>query len=178
MSWELALDRGVFNGGDLDWGTRVLLENAPLAPESGVFCDLGCGSGTIATFLALSRPSATIWAVDVNERACDTARATLARNGVTNVTVCDESEVPDDVRFDLLWSNPPIRIGKQLLHAMLATWLARLAPTGTACLVAHKNLGSDSLAAWLEGEGWAVSRHASKQGYRVLVVTPAESRSH
>jgi len=170
ITYELALDRGVFNGGDLDWGTRVLLENSPPPPESGTFCDLGCGSGAIATYLALSRPLATIWAVDVNERALDVARATLARNGVTSVNVCDESGVPDEVRFDLLWSNPPIRIGKEPLHRLLVTWLARLTPTGTACLVAHKNLGSDSLAAWLEDEGWSVTRHSSKQGYRVLVV--------
>jgi len=171
IEWELALDRGVFNGGDLDWGTRVLLENAPPPPPTGTFCDLGCGSGAIATYLARLRPEATIWAVDVNERARDVACATMARNDVTNVTVVDESGVPADVRFDLLWSNPPIRVGKDELHRLLTTWLARLAPDGVACLVAHKNLGSDSLARWLTSQGWSVDRHSSKQGYRVLVVT-------
>jgi 16S rRNA G1207 methylase RsmC len=95
---------------------------------------------------------------------------TMACNDVTNVTVVDESGVPADVRFDLLWSNPPIRVGKDELHRLLATWLARLAPAGVACLVAHKNLGSDSLARWLTSQGWNVERHSSKQGYRVLVV--------
>ena len=170
IEWELALDRGVFNGGDLDWGTRVLLENAPPPPPGGTFCDLGCGSGAIATYLARLRPDASIWAVEVNERAREVARMTMARNDVTNVTVVDESGVPADVRFDLLWSNPPIRVGKDELHRLLATWLARLAPAGVACLVAHKNLGSDSLARWLTSQGWNVERHSSKQGYRVLVV--------
>jgi len=170
IEWELALDRGVFNGGDLDWGTRVLLENAPPPPPGGTFCDLGCGSGAIATYLARLRPDASIWAVEVNERAREVARMTMACNDVTNVTVVDESGVPADVRFDLLWSNPPIRVGKDELHRLLATWLARLAPAGVACLVAHKNLGSDSLARWLTSQGWNVERHSSKQGYRVLVV--------
>lgn len=178
VEWELALDRGVFNGGDLDWGTRVLLENAPPPPPDGIFCDLGCGSGAIATFLARLRPDATIWAVEVNERARDVARTTMARNDVTNVTIVDESGVPADVRFDLLWSNPPIRVGKDELHRLLTTWLARLAPDGVACLVAHKNLGSDSLARWLTSQGWNVDRHSSKQGYRVLVVTHARANDH
>jgi 16S rRNA G1207 methylase RsmC len=170
IEWELALDRGVFNGGDLDWGTRVLLENAPPPPDKGTFCDLGCGSGAIAAYLARVSPAATIWAVDVNERARDVARATMMHNGITNVTVCAEDDVPHDVRFDVLWSNPPIRVGKDELHRLLSTWLARLAPDGVACLVAHKNLGSDSLARWLTSQGWNVERHSSKQGYRVLVV--------
>ena len=73
--------------------------------------------------------------------------------------------------FDQIWSNPPIRIGKAELHALLRRWLPRLAPDGTAWLVAGRHLGGDSLAAWLRAEGWSVERHASQQGFRVLRVT-------
>jgi 16S rRNA G1207 methylase RsmC len=167
---QLAGDRGVFNKGDLDWGTRVLIENAEV-PRGGVLLDLGCGSGAIAAALATLRPDATVWAVDVNERAVDVARRTMQLNGLTNVRVALADEVPHDLRFDGIWSNPPIRVGKDELHHLLSTWLARLAAGGTADLVVHKNLGSDSLAKWLVGEGFSVTRAASKQGYRVLRVT-------
>ncbi|MFZ9307893.1 MAG: class I SAM-dependent methyltransferase [Ilumatobacteraceae bacterium] len=167
---QLAGDRGVFNKGDLDWGTRVLIENAEV-PRGGVLLDLGCGSGAIAAALATLRPDATVWAVDVNERAVDVARRTMQLNGLTNVRVALADEVPHDLRFDGIWSNPPIRVGKDELHHLLSTWLARLAAAGTADLVVHKNLGSDSLAKWLNSQGYSVTRAASKQGYRVLRVT-------
>ena len=166
----LAGDRGVFNQGDLDWGTRVLIENADI-PSGGVLLDLGCGGGAIAVALAKLRPDAVVWAVDVNERALEVTRRSVELNHVTNVRVCAPDAVPSDLRFDAIWSNPPIRVGKDELHALLTTWLARLAAGGTADLVVHKNLGSDSLAKWLTGEGYAVERRASKQGYRILHVT-------
>lgn len=171
LQLTLAGDRGVFNHGDLDWGTRVLLENAPL-PSGGELLDLGCGGGAIAAALATLRPDAHVWAVDVNERARDVTRRTMTLNSLTNVTVAAPDEVPAELVFDAMWSNPPIRIGKSELHDLLDRWLARLSSNGCADLVVHKNLGSDSLATWLSGRGYEVVRHASKQGYRILHVTP------
>jgi 16S rRNA G1207 methylase RsmC len=90
--------------------------------------------------------------------------------GLTNVTVAAPDEVPDDVVFDVIWSNPPIKVGKQELHDLLNRWLARLSPDGYAVLVVNKNLGSDSLANWLTELGWTVKRISSRQGFRVLTV--------
>ena len=86
-------------------------------------------------------------------------------------------EVDPTLRFDTIWSNPPIRVGKEVLHNILLTWLPRLAPGGAAYLVVQKNLGSDSLQKWLdahflerfEGE-FTVSRYATSKGFRVLEV--------
>ena len=59
-------------------------------------------------------------------------------------------EVPDDVRFAAIWSNPPIRVGKDALHAMLLQLARRgCAPGGEAHLVVGKNLGADSLQRWI-----------------------------
>jgi 16S rRNA G1207 methylase RsmC len=82
--------------------------------------------------------------------------------------------VPGDVRFDAIWSNPPIRIGKEALHALLLTWLPRLTPGAQAHLVVQRHLGADSLHAWLADAlaGRAeVTRAGSAKGYRVLRVT-------
>jgi 16S rRNA G1207 methylase RsmC len=170
LQLTLAGDRGVFNHGELDWGTRVLIENAQV-PPGGVLLDLGCGGGAIAVALAKLRPDAQVWAVDVNERAIEVARRTVKLNELSNVRVVTVGDVPADLQFDAIWSNPPIRIGKDELHRLLREWLARLTPQGCTDLVVHKNLGSDSLAKWLAAEGYVVQRHTSKQGYRILHVT-------
>lgn len=176
LTFELLTDTGVFSHGRLDAGTKILLSEAPDLPESGTFLDLGCGAGPIALTMALRRPQARIWAVDVNERArqlvIDNARAL----NLDSIRVADPESVVDastgePVRFDVIWSNPPIKIGKTALHDLLRTWLDRLDDHGVAVLVVHKNLGSDSLAVWLGELGWQVRRIASRRGYRVLRVT-------
>lgn len=168
---ELDSARGVFSGGGLDVGTAVLLRsyNPPVGPLR--LLDLGCGIGPIAVALALACPDASVTAVDVNERALALTRATVDRLGVgARVTTSLPEEVPAGALYDEIWSNPPIRIGKAALHDLLATWLARLAPGGTARLVVARNLGADSLAGWLEEQGWHCTRTASAKGFRVLAV--------
>jgi 16S rRNA G1207 methylase RsmC len=84
--------------------------------------------------------------------------------------------VDPEVRFDTIWSNPPIRIGKDELHSLLKLWLPRLAPGGTAWLVVQKNLGSDSLQRWLAAEldnSFSVSRESTSKSFRILKVRKA-----
>jgi 16S rRNA G1207 methylase RsmC len=171
---SLQTDRGVFGFRDIDLGTAVLLREAPRpgAWSSGALLDLGCGYGPIAVALGLWAPAAPVWAVDVNERALELTRANASAAGASNVRACLPGEVPADVRFAAIYSNPPVRVGKGPLHALLLEWLPRLAPDGAAYLVVQRNLGSDSLAKWLGEQGFGVVRLKSKKGYRVLEVRP------
>jgi 16S rRNA (guanine1207-N2)-methyltransferase len=170
---SLTAASGVFSAQRLDPGTAVLLRKAPLpGTRGGVYLDLGCGYGPVSMALATSSERATVYAVDVNARALDLVRLNAAALGCADrVIASGPDEVPGDIRFDEIWSNPPIRIGKSELHEMLERWLPRLAPSGTAWLVVARHLGADSLHAWLAGRGWAVTRYASQKGYRVLAVT-------
>ena len=170
MVLTLATDRGVFSGQRVDPGTKQLLLDAPPPPASGTFVDLGCGYGPIACTLAARSPAATVWAVDVNDRALDLCRANAAAHHLENVVVARPGDVPSDLTVDLLWSNPPIRIGKAALHDLLGSWLARLAQGGRAVLVVQKHLGADSLQRWLGAEGWRAERIGSRAGYRLLEV--------
>ena len=170
---ELEADRGVFGARRIDLGTLVLLKDAPPPPLEGDILDLGAGYGPIAIFLARAAPQAHIWAVDVNERALELARANARTAEVANVTVAGPDEVPAGIRFAAIYSNPPVRIGKAALHAVLERWLDRLAPGGAAYLVVQRNLGADSLAAWLAESGRSVERLKSKKGYRILQVRAA-----
>lgn len=167
---RLATDSGVFSPGRLDPGTRLLLEAAPAPPAGGDLLDLGCGYGPLALALASRAPAAQVWAVDVNRRALDLCARNAASSGLANVhcRAADDASLP--ASYGLIWSNPPIRIGKEALHAMLTSWLGRLAPGAAAYLVVQRNLGSDSLQRWLIETGWHAGRFAARTGYRVLEV--------
>lgn len=166
----LVTDRGVFGHGQVDTGTKLLLVSAPAPPQSGDLLDIGCGTGAIALTMARRAPGATVWAIDVNRRARELCASNAERNGLTNVRVAAPEDVPDHLRFAAIWSNPPIRIGKPALHALLLTWLDRLAPGGEAHLVVQKHLGADSLQRWLNDHGHPTDRAAIGAGFRVLRV--------
>lgn len=168
---ELSTDSGVFSPGRLDPGTRLLLEHAPRPPASGDLLDLGCGYGPVTCVLASRSPGATVWGVDVNERALGLTERNASRAGLANVRAVPPDDPSLPPTFAAIWSNPPIRIGKTALHDLLGRWLARLAPGGHACLVVARNLGSDSLHRWLVEQGWTVDRLAARSGYRLLEVT-------
>lgn len=168
--FECATDAGVFSASRLDPGTRVLLDTVPPPPATGQLLDLGTGYGPIALAMAARAPGATVWAVDVNTRALELCAGNAARAGLANVRCVPPDDPALPAGFAAIWSNPPIRIGKQALHELLAGWLARLAPDGSAYLVVQRNLGSDSLQRWLAEAGWAVRRAAARGGYRVLAV--------
>jgi 16S rRNA (guanine1207-N2)-methyltransferase len=183
LTVALTTDRSVFSGDRVDPGTRLLLLEVPVPPPTAAnVLDLGCGYGPVALTLAHRAPQAAVWAVDVNERAVELCRANAAATGAANVrpsVVSDErpwGEVPDGVMFDVVWSNPPVRIGKDALHALLTRWLDRLAPGGRAWLVVHRHLGSDSLQRWLGERGWPTQRVSSRAGYRLLVVDARPAR--
>jgi 16S rRNA G1207 methylase RsmC len=160
---------GVFADGRLDLGTGVLLRSLEPPTSPGRFLDLGCGYGVIACALALASDEAEVWAVDVNERALRLCRDNAEALGIGDrVRAAAPDDVPPDLEFDEIWSNPPIRIGKAALHDMLLAWLPRLSVGGRANLVVGRNLGADSLQRWLVAQGYPCERVGSAKGFRVL----------
>ncbi|MFW0179318.1 class I SAM-dependent methyltransferase [Rothia sp. P7208] len=167
---------GIFSPSGIDKGTAILLENVP-EPEGTSFLDIGTGWGPITLTLALKNPQAQVTGVEVNERSAHLTRTNAQKLGLTNVTVYAPEEVPQDLRFDTIWSNPPIRVGKDVLHNILRTWIPRLNVGGCAYLVVQKNLGADSLQKWLAHEleeqpqgTFQVSRYSTSKGFRILEV--------
>ncbi len=158
----------MFSADRLDPGTRLLLDTVPAPPQTGDLLDLGCGYGPLALVLAARSPRAAVWALDVNRRALGLCERNAARSGLGNVHCVTPDDLGLPTRVAVIWSNPPLRIGKQALHELLARWLGRLTPGGCAYLVVQRHLGADSLHRWLEGEGWPVCRVAARNGYRVL----------
>ncbi len=170
---EVTTAGGVFSPDHVDSGTAVLLANTPPPPPGGHLLDLGCGWGPISLSLAMDAPHATVWAVDVNERALDLVRRNAEALGLTNINAVLPDDVPPDVSFRSIRSNPPIRVGKSVLHGMLQHWIPRLDERSDAWLVVQRNLGSDSLQRWLDAtfaDGYSVHRAATARGFRVIRV--------
>jgi len=169
----LITDRGVFSADHVDIGSKLLLLDGPPAIATDrVLVDVGCGYGPIAYALAARNPDATVYAIDVNERARDLCARNTAALG--NVIVAAPEDVPADLVINRVWSNPPIRVGKNVLHDLLNHWLGELSPDGSAHLVVQKHLGADSLHSWLERSGWQVERRSSKKAFRLLDITRAD----
>lgn len=172
-SGEVTTAGGVFSADHVDGGTAVLLANTPPPPPGGDLLDLGCGWGPIALSVAIASPHARVWAVDVNERALDLVRRNAADWGLDNVVAALPDDVPDEVAFRGIRSNPPIRVGKNELHGLLERWIPRLDERSDAWLVVQRNLGSDSLQHWLAAtfeHDYSVTRAATARGFRVLKV--------
>jgi 16S rRNA G1207 methylase RsmC len=181
---DLVSGSGVYSRGRLDIGTSVLFrETEP--PPPGQVLDLGTGYGVIGLAVAAAwrsdgvAPGAgSVTGVEVNQRAVLLANENADRmrlNDRFHAVVPDAA--PAGASYDEIWSNPPIRIGKPALHELLLTWFARLRPEGRALLVVGKNLGGDSLQAWLTDQGYPTTRLASAKGFRVLESRPGPERS-
>ena len=166
---------GVFSPEHLDRGTEILLTTlrdieADGIGDAGPILDIGCGWGPIALDAALANPETPVWAVDVNERSRELTAANAARLGLTNVHVAAPEDVPADLKFAQIRSNPPIRVGKEVLHEILTAWLPRLVSGGSAYLVVAKHLGADSLQKWIATsfEDLSVERIARSKGFHII----------
>lgn len=176
-NYDIHTDAGIFSGNRLDKGTAVLLDAyrtgkiaLPEKIEHDVL-DLGCGAGPLALVLARHYPHSPVWAVDVNEQAVNACEHNAKVNGTSNVRARLPDDIPSGVQFSVIWSNPPIRIGKEELRTLVLLWLSRLAPDGVAFVVISKNLGGDSFADWLTQQHFYVERLASSKGFRVLRIS-------
>jgi 16S rRNA (guanine1207-N2)-methyltransferase len=173
---RLHTSSGIFSPDGIDKGTAILLAEVPAPAPQGNLLDIGCGWGPVALTMALRAPHAQVYAVDVNERCIALTNENAALLGLKNVTASAPEEVDPELRFDTIWSNPPIRIGKDELHSLLLLWLPRLAPGGSAWMVVQKNLGSDSLQRWLDtvlDDSFTVTRESTSKSFRILRVRTA-----
>ena len=164
-------DAGVFSPQSLDKGTAVLLRHLDLAQSQGKVMDLGSGWGPISLALAIENPRVEVVSVEINPRANQLLDKNAELLEINNINQLQLEQIQGN-SIDQIWSNPPIRIGKKQLHALLSEAFSKLKIGGNAYLVVQKHLGSDSLAGWIEAElSMPVEKIDSHKGFRVLQVT-------
>lgn len=172
-TFNLKAASGTFSSTRLDAGTRVLLKESADFPRAGAVLDIGCGWGPISIAIASLRPETQVFGLDVNSRSLELAEANAASLKLSNFKALRAEHIPGDQMFDGIWSNPPIRVGKTVLHSLMQTWIPRLKPGASAMLVVQKQLGAESFQKWLTEtfEGFDVAKHSIDKGYRVIRVT-------
>lgn len=166
---------GTFSSGRLDSGTAVLLKESEHFPKDGNVLDIGCGWGPIGISIAMLSPSTRVFGIDINQRSVEQSNLNSKLNNLTNFTATKPEALDPDIKFSAIWSNPPIRVGKQVLHELMKTYIPRLEPGGKAVLVVSKNLGADSFQRWLQTQfpEASVTRLSTDKGYRVIqLVSP------
>ena len=171
--FNLTAASGTFSSTRLDSGTRVLLKESALFPDSGTVLDIGCGWGPISLAVATLRPGTEVFGLDVNSRSLELAQANAAALKLKNFKAVRAEQIPDELLFDGIWSNPPIRVGKAVLHQLMQTWIPRLKPGASAMLVVQKQLGAESFQKWLSETftEFDVAKQSIDKGYRVIRVT-------
>ncbi len=160
-------DAGVFSRGELDVGSRLLLDALPAL--TGDVLDLGCGWGAIGVAIAKANKAARVTMADVNRRALALCKENCARNGVeAEVIESDGMAAVMGRKFDAVVTNPPIRAGKQVIYQMFADAAKSLTPGGALYLVIRKQQGAESCVKYLKTLYAEVEKLDKSAGFWVL----------
>ncbi len=161
-------DAGVFSKGEVDTGTRLLLEALP-EEMHGEILDLGCGWGVIGIAAARRWPDCRVTMADVNTRALELSRENAKRNdAAVSCVESDGMEALAGRTFDAVITNPPIRAGKQVIYRMFADAAGSLAPGGALYLVIRKQQGAESCVKYLGTLFGEVEKLEKSGGFWVL----------
>ena len=170
-------DSGVFSRTELDRGTEVLLDALP-DEISGDVLDMGCGYGALGVAMAAVNPNARLVMTDVNERAAGLARDNARANGVQAETLVGDGYAAVAGRtFDWIFTNPPIRAGKQVIYKMFADGAASLNEGGVMILVIRKQQGAPSAITYLKTLFGEVETIEKKSGFWIIRCAQALSRN-
>ena len=161
-------DNGVFSKKGLDFGTRTLLENIDVSKIKGDVLDFGCGWGAIGIYLK-KNTNANIDMVDVNERALKLAKKNADLNNV-NINIY-QSDIYSNIqkKYDYIITNPPIRVGKQILYNILFSSISHLKKGGEMYFVVNKNQGAKSIIKDI-GKTALITLVKKNKGFYVLKV--------
>lgn len=160
-------DAGVFSKGELDVGSRLLLDALPTL--QGDVLDIGCGWGAIGIAVAKANKQARVTMLDVNRRALGLCQENCLRNGVTaEILESDGMAAVLGRKFDAIITNPPIRAGKQVIYKMFADAAASLNTEGALYLVIRKQQGAESCVKYLKTLFNEVEKLDKSAGFWVL----------
>lgn len=160
-------DAGVFSKKMVDYGSQVLLRALGDLEPGKRLLDVGCGYGPLGISLAKGQ-GVLPTLVDVNERALDLAEKNAQANGVTATIFASDVYESVTGQFDYIISNPPIRAGKQVVHAIIEQAPVHLLPGGHLTIVIQKKQGAPSAKAKMEDVFGNCEVLKKDKGYYIL----------
>lgn len=163
-------DAGVFSKGEVDFGSRLLVESFVMPEVEGNILDVGCGYGPIGLTIAVSFPERNVHMIDVNERALALSAHNAERNGLSNTTIysSDALSAVKENNFAAILTNPPIRAGKDTVFTFYEDSFGKLQSGGQLWVVIQKKQGAPSTAKHLEEIFENVETIAKKKGYFIF----------
>jgi len=163
-------DTGVFSKNEVDFGSKLLIEQFVEPQVSGDILDLGCGYGPIGISLAKSFPRRHVVMSDVNERAVSLAKENADNNHITNIEIIQSDRFSNlsDRSFASVVTNPPIRAGKQIVHQMFEDAQVALIENGSLWVVIQKKQGAPSAKEKLKNLFGDVETISKSKGYYVF----------
>lgn len=169
-TYTFTSDIGVFSKNEVDFGSRLLIEEFTEPPVQGDLLDMGCGYGPIGIAIAGSYPERTVYMTDINERALELASYNVQQNNIKNTEIIqsDRFEKIAGRQFAAVLTNPPIRAGKKVVHAMLEESGEALCEGGELWIVIQKKQGAPSAKKKLEQIFKQVDVMARNKGYYIL----------
>ncbi|MGV8171599.1 MAG: class I SAM-dependent methyltransferase [Candidatus Woesearchaeota archaeon] len=163
---------GLFSLKELDFGTRLLIENAKIPKTCTEILDLGCGYGIIGIALKRIHTDAHITMIDVNERAVRLSKKNCEENNVEcTVLKSDIFSAPElhHKKFDVILTNPPFSAGKKVCIEIIKQSFEHLNTDGLLQLVAPHNKGGESLKRAMLTVFGNAGELEKKRGYRVYI---------
>lgn len=169
MEFRFITDASVFSRERVDFGSALLIEAMRLDVTDRVL-DIGCGYGPIGLVAARLVPNGKVHMVDVNERAVALAKRNAVENEIENaeVYVSDGLGAVQNLDFDTVVINPPIRAGKVTIYRMLDEAHSALRPTGSIWVVIQTKQGAPSMKKKLKELFGNVQDVEREAGYHVF----------
>ena len=127
---------GLFSPRTIDDGSRLLLDHLELEPADDCL-DLGCGYGVLGLCMARSAPQGHTLMVDKDFVAVDYAERNCRHNKIGNASCLLSNgfkQIPAQ-QFDVIVSNIPAKVGKEMLYIYLFDALDYLKPGGAFYIV-------------------------------------------
>lgn len=161
---------GIFSAKEIDFGTRLLIENAKIHSEN--LLDLGCGYGIIGIAAKKMHPHINVTMVDMNERAIGVAKQNCKSNNVDALVLKSDIFSNPEInsrKFDTILTNPPFSAGKKVCFDFIEQSANHLNKGGLFELVAPHNKGGESLKKKMLEVFGNAGELSKKSGFRVYI---------
>lgn len=160
-------DHGIFSRNNLDRGTEVLLKYLEVDNSVKSVLDLGCGYGTIGIYMN-KKYEVDIDMVDINNRAIELSIHNVELNNAKAHVFKSDGFTNINKKYDLIITNPPIRIGKELIYKFFEEAALYLEDKGSLCLVINKKHGAESAIKFLKTIYSNISILGKNKGFYVI----------